>query len=237
MGCSLSAFCIFSPARIGTVEPVLLRRERAVVLGAVVAVRVIGDVEVDDVDAGRRRIELHVAPGRVGFGAARQIGERHEQPLHVPRFEIDERRQPQRLALQREFQRADALDVADLAGRGRHLDARALRRRLERRGHRVAFVDRKVGEREERRLLVGGHRRVRIALEALVLGGADRRDLRRVVFFLRRARRERDSDEKRPGRIANHVSTIACLSRTGHGGTETRRQRISLLRAGTATNR
>ena len=178
-----SAFCILSPARIGTVEPVFLRRERAVVLRAVVAVRVIGDVEVDDVDAGRRRIELHVAAGRIGFGAAGQVGERHEQPIDIARFEIAKRGQPQRLALQRKLQRADALEVADLADRRRHLDARAIRRWLERRRHRVDLVDREIGQRQQRRLLVRRNRRVRIALEAFVLGGADRGDLRRIVFF------------------------------------------------------
>ena len=129
-------------------EAVLLRRERAVVLGAVIAVRVIRDVEVDDVDAGRRRIELHVSSGRISFGAAGQIGKGNEQPVHVPRFEIAKRGQPQRLALHRKLQRADALEVTDLADRGRHLDGCAILRRIERRRNGVAFIDRKIAERD-----------------------------------------------------------------------------------------
>ncbi len=139
-------------------EPVLLRRERAVVLWAVVAVGVVGDVEVDDVDAGRSRIELHVSAGRIGVGAAGRVGERHEQAVDIAGFQIAERRQPHRLPLQRELQRADALEVADLADRRRHLDARAIFRRLERGGDGVVFVDRKVGQRQKRGLLVRRNR-------------------------------------------------------------------------------
>src|SRR6188474_3288977 len=74
--------------------------ERAVVLGAVIAVRVIGDVEVDDVDAGRRRIELHVSAGLIRFRAAGLVGKWHKQTIDIPGFQISERRQSYRLPFQ-----------------------------------------------------------------------------------------------------------------------------------------
>src|SRR6188474_2503874 len=48
---------------------------------AVVAVRIVGAVEIDLVDARGAAIEVHESPGRVGFRSARQIGERDEQPV------------------------------------------------------------------------------------------------------------------------------------------------------------
>src|SRR5688572_29595560 len=195
----------------GGVEPVLFRRIGAVELRTVIAVRVVGDIEVDDVDAGRRGIELHVAAGRIRLGAAGLIGERHEQPIGLRRLDVDECRQPHRLALQRELERADALDVADLARRGRHLDAGSLRHRLEARRHGIVLVDRVVDERQQRRLLVRGNRGRGIVLEAIVLGGADGFDLGGVVFLFRpqRTRRGRNCEDDRE-RLTKHIFTITC---------------------------
>src|SRR5215470_11902088 len=51
-------------------------RDRTLVGRVVVAVRVVGAVEIDLVDAGRRAIEIHVAPAGIRFGAARHVVER-----------------------------------------------------------------------------------------------------------------------------------------------------------------
>src|SRR4051812_38720658 len=60
-------------------QSVLRRWIRALVGGVVVAVRNVGAVEVDFVDAGRVARQIHETTGGIRFGSARQIAERDEQ--------------------------------------------------------------------------------------------------------------------------------------------------------------
>src|ERR1035437_1451015 len=92
----------------GQAQPILGRWVRTVERRVVVAVRMIRAIEVDDVDAGGVAIEIEIASGRVRFGAARQIGKRHEEVIDVRRADLDKRGELERLALQAEFERADA---------------------------------------------------------------------------------------------------------------------------------
>src|SRR5262249_26310845 len=56
-------------------QAILLRRQRAFVRDVVVAVGVVGAVEIELVDPLRVAIEIEVAPGGVRLGAVRQVPE------------------------------------------------------------------------------------------------------------------------------------------------------------------
>src|SRR3954451_11686202 len=78
----LLAFCLHLFARAyRNLQAIFGRRIRAFPRRAVVAVRVVGAVEVHFVDAGRAAIEIHEAAGGIGFRSARQVGEGHEQAV------------------------------------------------------------------------------------------------------------------------------------------------------------
>src|SRR5206468_11359655 len=87
-------------------EPVLGRRIWALVCRVVVAVRDVRAVEVHLVDAGAVAIEVHEPAGGECLRAAGEIAERHEQTAGILAYLV-EGRQLERLALQRERERAD----------------------------------------------------------------------------------------------------------------------------------
>src|SRR4051812_7998761 len=83
-------------------QPVLRRRNRALVGGTVVAVREVRPVEVHFVDAGRIPIQIKITAAGIGLGAAGQIVERDEQVVDIRRTDLDKRGELQRLAFQAE---------------------------------------------------------------------------------------------------------------------------------------
>src|SRR5215510_13219308 len=84
-------------------------RERTLVSVVVRAVRVVGAIEVDRVDAGHGWMEIQVASRGVGFGPRRLIGEGHEERLDAARALFHEGCQRHRLAVQDKLEHPDAL--------------------------------------------------------------------------------------------------------------------------------
>src|SRR5262245_54352753 len=87
-------------------EAVLLRRVRTFVGQVVVAVRIVGAVEVHLVEVRAVRRQIEIAAGRIGFGAAGQIAEGDEQVIGIG--DLDEDGELQLRALEGELERADA---------------------------------------------------------------------------------------------------------------------------------
>ena len=82
----------------------------------------IGAVEVEIVDAGRRPIEVEVAAAGIRLGSVREIVKRHEQAPQLGVGGLGKCRQLERLSLQRELERADPLHLSALPGRRLHLE-------------------------------------------------------------------------------------------------------------------
>ena len=149
-GADHQAFSLMrSPARIGDLQLIFTRRERTYPLRVEVAVRVVGPVEIELVDAGRGAIEVEIAAGRVGFVAAREIAERHEETIDGACRRRGKRGQRHRLTLQRELQRADAPHRIFSARRSRHHDRRLVVGWLQRRRHVEGRVHGVIHERQE----------------------------------------------------------------------------------------
>ncbi len=160
-------------------------------------------VEVQVVDVRRGPFQIEVAPAGVRLGAVRQIPEGHEQSAHVVVRRVDERRERERLSLQRELEGPHPAHPALLAGRRGHLDDElAGGRRLQRRGHAVVGVDREVRERRERGAFAVGHGRLgRLAHEAVLLG-PPRADFVRIRLLGRAARGHHQQRQRARPRVS-----------------------------------
>ena len=148
-------------------------------------------VEVEVVDAGRRTIQVDVAPGRIRFRAGRLVPERDEEPRHFLHRQLDQRRQRARLAVQHELERAHALHRAHLARRGRDLEDRLLVGNGELGRHAVREVRLVVADGQHPRPPVEWDRRVRACGEELVLQRAILQQALDVAGLVRRRRAAR----------------------------------------------
>ena len=157
-------------------EPVLGRRQRARELRRVDAGRVVGEVEVDRVRPVLVGLQIEVAAGAVGLGAARRVEERQEQgPAGVRALQLV-RREPARLAVELELERPGPMRRPEPTVRRRDLEGRRLVAGV--RVQRQAFedevdVDRVVRQAGERVALVGRDRAADRPLEELVLLGPE----------------------------------------------------------------
>ena len=164
------------------------RRVRAVEVRVVVAVRVVGFVEIDRVYARRGAIQLEIPARCVCLGAARHVAERHEQAIEASAG-LDERAERERLTFERELEDTHALVLPDFALRRGHLDHDAFLRRIQRCGHHVFGVGRKIFEGEEVVDLAGRHRLIRLLAKGLVLRCASHLNLAHVIALVLRRRR------------------------------------------------
>ena len=88
--------------------------------------RVVGEVEVDRVRPVLVRLEVEVAAGAVGLGAARRVEERHEQRVVARGRRRARRRSAAAAAVELERERARPMGRPELAVRGRDLEVRRL---------------------------------------------------------------------------------------------------------------
>src|SRR4051812_14263527 len=101
-------------------EPVFGWRIRTLEGGVVDAVRMVGLVEIELVNAAGGAIEVDVAPGCIRLGAARHVAEHSRQPVDVGCAALDEGRERHRLPLERDLECAAPPHLAGLTAGGGH---------------------------------------------------------------------------------------------------------------------